>query len=288
MKGSLLAATSALLAAGFLIPYKAAVALGHRDGVVVAMLLAAALFNSGAALATQRPTLRWPNRISLVAATVLAAFTVVGNIAAAAALQVQEPAVTSVLLQTQVLITAALAWLLLREYISVRFLAGALITVFGFALMTRPTANAHATTLGILWAVAAAGAFSGMQVFTRWVITRIRPVFINALRLWIAVAGLVAVGGLDATLQLSHTQWFYAAAAAFFGPFLSRLCLMYTVKYITASRGTLVTMVSPIFALVLGLLTFGTLPTTVELIGGGLILAGVVVPVVEQATRTTR
>lgn len=74
-----------------------------------------------------------------------------------------------------------------------------------------------------------------MHVVIRRYIQQIQPVAVNALRLWMAV-------------------------------FLARNCIMYAVKYTPASYSTLITLITPVFALGLELIFLGTSPSAVELI----------------------
>jgi drug/metabolite transporter (DMT)-like permease len=127
-----------------------------------------------------------------------------------------------------------------------------------------------------------------MHVTTRKVIRRIDPVFVNALRLWLAVGLMVMLPGrLAGALALDLHTWALVAAAAFLGPFLSRLCLMYAVRHISASRSSLVTLAAPVFAFVLGFLVLGIAPTVRELLGGALITAGIALPLLERVAATT-
>jgi len=81
----------------------------------------------------------------------------------------------------------------------------------------------------------------------------------------------------------------YAALAAFFGPFLSRLGAMYSARHVAASTTALAALVTPSLTLVLSWLVLGTLPTTRELAGGAVMLTGVAIPVLDllRAERAT-
>ena len=280
VRGALAALASAVLAAGFLIPFKAAASRAAVVPVVIAMLVCAGVFNTVTALVQQRVqrtrVFRTPN---VLAAVVLAVCTVVGNIGIISALSVQQPAITSVLLQTQILIVAATAWLFLGEAITARFAVGAAIAVAGFVVMNLGT-ELRASTMGVMCALLAAFSFATMQVYTRSVIHRIDAVAVNAMRLWLSVVALMVVPGEAQNLiALDGTVWVLAATGAFLGPYLSRLCLMYTVKFIPASRGTLITMINPVFAFALGFLFFGAIPGTLDTVGGAMILVGIAIPV---------
>ena len=276
---------AALLAAAFLIPYKAAGTLGSRSAIVAAMLLCAAVLNTmtGVAKRGGKPI---ASRVSLLTIAGLGVLTVTGNIGMAAALSYQEPAVTAVLLQVQIFLVAGIEWAVLRERITGRFAVGAAIALGGFALMQLGSGGMSAHAIGVAWAMVAALSFACMHVLTRAVIHRIDAVWVNAFRLWLASAVLLSwPGTASAAAALSLEAWLLCAAAALLGPMLSRLCLMWSVRYIPASRATLVAMAGPLFALALGLAAFGVIPTARELGGGALILVGVAIPLVAMTSR---
>lgn len=297
-KGILLSLAAALSAAAFLIPYKAAGEGASRDAVVMAMLAAAAALNTllilGDRLRAPRatPAPRRSPRLTLLLSLALAAFTALGNRASAEALVYIGPGLTSVVQQTQILFVAAAAALLLGERITARFALGALIALAGFAVMRLPggmtghTAGAGTAlaVTGMLWAVVSAVSFGSMHVITRKFIHRIDPVPVNALRLWFSAAMLAcwpsSLTGLD---RLDARTWALAGAAALVGPFFGRIALMYALRHISASQSTLLNLTSPVFAFGLGFLAFGTAPTTLELAGGTLILAGTALPVLALA-----
>jgi drug/metabolite transporter (DMT)-like permease len=247
------------------------------------MLACAAVLNTIAAVGQLRGRLRI-DRLALAVASALAACTVVGNIAALRALATLEPAIASVATHTQVLFVVALAWPLLGERPSRRFWVGAALAGGGFVVMQpTPAAGATVTGEGLLWALLAASMWAAMQVITRAYATRIQPVAINAIRLWLAVAAMACMPGAVGDLSAAPPDlWLLAGAAALAGPFASRVCLMYSVRYISASHSTLIGLVGPVFALGFGVAILGTAPAPVELLGGAIIAAGVAIPLSER------
>ena len=87
---------------------------------------------------------------------------------------------------------------------------------------------------------------------------------------------------------LLPARWAWLLGAAATGPFISRLCLMFSLRYISASHSKLVTLTAPVFAFLLGFAVFDVVPTGREAVGSALIVAGVVVPVLELARDTSR
>ena len=286
-RGVCLTLASAFFAALFLIPYKLAGALGDRSSVVLATLGCAAVLNSVLAIATRgRSSMVPPPRFDRVAwgvSLVLGLCTLVGNWAVAGALPRIDAGMTAALQQTQVLWVALFALAILGEAITTRFVAGMALALGGFAWMSWPTGDARIDMTGALLAVTSALCFGFMHALTRKVIRRIRPVPVNAVRLWVSVLPLLLwPGGLEGLLALPAAAWGFAFLAATSGPFLSRIALMHAVRTLGASRSALVALVTPLFAFLLGWLFFRTVPATRELIGAVVIVTGVALPLFER------
>lgn len=278
-RGTLFSICAAAWAAAFLIPYKKASLLADAQVVALALLTASALWNTATAIIETRGRLRM-NRTSMWAAVGLAFFSVTGNICTSNSLTTLDPAITSVLLRTQVIFVAVAAAVFLRERITGSLVVGAVIALGGLALMRMPF-HSGADFAGVVWALGGAGSFGAMVIITRKVIHRIQPVTVNAVRLWLAVAFLAALPGTASrTLSASRNLWLLATAAAFCGPFISRLCIMYALRHVTAAYQVLIGLSSPVFAFVLGYLILGTVPTGFEIAGCFVMLIGVAVPVI--------
>jgi drug/metabolite transporter (DMT)-like permease len=296
--GALLSLASAALAAIFLIPYKLASERAPAELVTMTMLASAAVFNTLAsaggklraarAHARERGQGRDPDRPrrslgpTLLIAAVIAVLTAAGNYAVATALTSAAPGLVSVVQQTQVVYVAAVSAVLLGERITLRFGVGVAVALAGFMVMSLPMGESAGVPLGALWALLSAVCFGSMHVITRMEIHRIDPVLVNAIRLWFAVA-LLLPGQLDGAFRLDLATWALVAGAGFLGPFLSRLCLMFAVRHISASRSALLVLAGPVFAFLFAWLVLDIEPAPRELLGGALILAGVALPLLELA-----
>lgn len=283
-RGVALAVTAALFSAGFLIAFQAAARGGPREGAVLAMLLWALLFNSVLTAVRWRSRPRM-TRVWLATVAVLAACTVVSNLAVAAALTRMGAGLTSTVLLTQILFVILASRIFLAEPIGARFIAGAVLVLLGFALLGLPDRDAaNISLIGVGYAVLAAVGFAVMLVWMRAVVSRIDPVSVNAARLVVAVAAMACLpGGVDAAVSMPMDMWLWAGAAAACGPFMSRLCLMYAVRYITASRTKLISQLSPPFAFVLAFAVYGSVPLPREAAGCALILCGVILGTLRRA-----
>jgi drug/metabolite transporter (DMT)-like permease len=128
-----------------------------------------------------------------------------------------------------------------------------------------------------------------MAVITRKYIHRFDTVSVNALRLWLAVALWFLWNGFPTELsEISIQQAGYAALAAFFGPFLGRLCLMTSAQYVEARISTLATLATPPLTLALGYVVLSDLPSAREIQGGIVMLIGISIPILGLARSRAR
>ncbi len=286
-RGIALSLAAAVFAAAFLVCYKAASRAAPTHVVVLSMLGCAAIFNLAVTAverlrgaAERRPMDRTAWRTTLL----LAFLTVLGNLGMSKALSYLDAGMTSTLVQSQIFFVALGSWLFLRERLSARYIIGTAIAIAGVVSMRIPIgASPQVNLLGLAWVMLVAVSFSAMLVATRAVVQKVPLILVNALRLIIATLCLALIPGADAiaNLSLDTLLWIIGAAAA--GPFISRLCLMFSVRDISAAHSKLVTLTAPVFAFALGFAVFHTVPTLRELVGSALILAGVILPVVELA-----
>lgn len=283
-KGALLSVGSALGAALFFIPFKVAGQEAERDVVVLAILLVGAVANTTISVAQTRRALRI-DRLTLVVALLFGALTAAGNLATSESLHSLDAGMTSVLQHTQVLLVAAGSWLFLAERITGRFAAGAVIVIAGLVIMRVPVDQGAAIDMvGVIWALGSALCFAVVHVVTRAVIARIQPMSVNALRLWFSVLLLLCLpGNARELVHMGGYPWLLCAVAAIMGPLIGRICIMYAVRYISASHSALITLIGPVFAFALDWAILGRAPTTIELIGGAVIVAGIALPLFELA-----
>jgi drug/metabolite transporter (DMT)-like permease len=183
-----------------------------------------------------------------------------------------------------VLVVGLLAPLVIGERSRRSFWIGALVAVTGLVVLsTRAGAQLglgpNADPIGALFGLGSAACFGTMHVLTRKHIRTLRPVLLNALRLWLGVVLWFALERALPFDALNGKLVLYAALAAFFGPFLSRLAMMQSAHYVAASTTVLASLVTPPLTLLLGFVVLGTLPSVHEVLGGVIMLVGVAIPV---------
>lgn len=275
--------------AGFLTCFKLGAGLGDVSDATLVMLAAAAVLNSLTSSIQEGGRIKIPtDRLSLALSLVLAIITLVANECAVIAVSRISAPLTSVLQQTQVLFVAVGGMLVLKERVTARFWVGTAIAGVGLVLMqVAPGAAASFDTVGSLLAIASAALFAVMAIITRIYIHRIRPVAVNALRLWVSLGLWFLVHRRLPYLPLRGDFVVYCALAGAFGPFLSRTAIMYALSYVSPTQTTLVQLTTPAVTLVPSFLVFGAVPSAREIVGGIVMLAGIALPVLERLGHET-
>lgn len=286
----------AFFSACFLIPWKLATQHGDAKHATLVLLASAALFNT-LAIAPMHTAAAPPLTLgpTLKLAAVFAALSLAGNWFSAASVHRVSGALLAVLQRCEVLVVGLLAPLIVGERARPSFWLGSLIAVCGLVVLgTRAGAGLGlgegSDPLGVVCGLASAVCFGLMTVLTRKHIRSLRPVLLNATRLWLAVALWLAVERTNPLGALNGWLVAYAALAAFFGPFLSRLAVMESAHHVPASTTVLASLVTPPATLLLGFVVLGALPSAHELVGGAIMLLGVAIPVVDalREDRTAR
>jgi drug/metabolite transporter (DMT)-like permease len=289
MKGLCLMLAGSVTASFFLTSFKLAAGSGDQTDATLVMLAAAAVLNSVTSSVQEGGRVRIPfDRISVLLALALSALTLFGNECAVGAVARISPPLTSVLQQTQILFVALAGILFLHERLTVRFWVGTAVAGAGLALLQlAPGGRGRQSfdALGGLLAVGSAASFGAMAIITRMYIHRIRPVAVNALRLWMSLGLWFLVHGRLPHLPMRPDFVAYCSLAGAFGPFLSRTAIMYALSYVPPTQTTLVGLLTPVVTLVPAFLAFGTVPTARELVGGAIMLGGISLPVIEQLGR---
>jgi len=286
LRGVLFGLLGAFFSACFLIPWKLATLHGDAKYATLVLLASAAFFNT-VAIAPMHNDKAPPLALAptLKLAAVFAALSLVGNLFSAESVHRVSGALLAVLQRCEVLVVGLLGPLLLGERSRPSFwlgslVAGAGLVVLGTSAGAELGLGPNADPIGALCGVASAVCFGMMTVLTRRYIRKLRPVLLNALRLWLGVLLWFAIERALPLDAMNASLILYAAMAAFFGPFLSRLAMMESAHHVPASTTVLATLVTPPTTLLLGFAVLGTLPSAHELMGGGIMLVGVAIPVI--------
>jgi drug/metabolite transporter (DMT)-like permease len=275
-------------AACFLISYKLAAGLGNATDATLVMLASAATFNTITNIARERGREPQPlDRLSWLLAGSLSVLTLAGNELAVEAVRRISAPLTSVLQQIQVLLVALLGRVILGDRVTLRFWVGSLVAASGLYLIHgAPSGSVEADRLGMALAAGSAACWGLMAVYTRKYIHRIRPIAVNALRLWISIALWFAVHRRLPAFPMRWDFVSYCVLAGAFGPYLSRTALMHALAHISPTKTTLIGLLTPAITIVPAFFVFGTVPSARELMGSMIMIAGVALPVLEHWSTT--
>ncbi|WP_250655964.1 DMT family transporter [Alkalimarinus coralli] len=278
-KGFLFATLGSLSAALFFVPYKKALETTDPQTYLLAVYIFGFLFSLVGSVA-KKNTIRI-NKTTLWGALLFATLSVVGNYAIGRSMEGIDPSVTVLITRTQVMMVLFMGWLFLREEMVKFLIPGALTAFLGFFLMSyNDSVQLGGELVFYMWALAAAFCFGISQVILKSIIHQIEPVTLNFLRLLMGCVFIALIPGVMTEIQsIGADIWCYAAASAFFGPLISRLAYMYSVRYIPVSQSTLFIMLSPVFTAMLSWGLLGLFPTVQQMVGGAIVMLGILMPV---------
>lgn len=100
---------------------------------------------------------------------------------------------------------------------------------------------------------------------------------------WIFLFFLIYFLQSGQSLAIPVSAFRNIALGAFFGSFIGILSFYYSYRYITASRSSIIQSLKGIFVLIIAYFFFGNFPLTIQLWGGAVSIAGVIIMTLAQA-----
>lgn len=100
---------------------------------------------------------------------------------------------------------------------------------------------------------------------------------------WIFLFFLIYFLQSGQSLAIPVSAFRNIALGAFFGSFIGLLSFFYSYRYITASRSSIIQSLKGIFVLIIAYFFFGNFPLPVQLWGGAVTIAGVIIMTLAQA-----
>ena len=273
---------AAVGAAIYLVVYRVGVQAGTPDSAVLVVLLSAAVWSTLATLLQERSVRVFhQNWISWSLAAAIAVLTLLGNVFATLALELISAPVTGVFQQTQVLFVPLLAFIFLRERLSLLFWLGVAIAVIGLLTMRLgPATSIELNAEGTALATLSAFSFAVMMVIMKRIIHQIHPVAFNATRLWLSVLlWFLWRQRWPSPEQFPPVLLWCGIAAGFVGPVFARLCVTYSLLHIPAGLATLMGLLTPVLSILPSYWVFGSYPSSLEVAGGALMTLGIALPV---------
>ena len=187
----------------------------------------------------------------------LALCTILGNLLFLFSIQQISPGIAQLTQRTEIIFVLYLSWFFLKEKVSFRVNLAVLVIFFGISILKWDSANISQFITGLLpifFAILSGFFFACMQLVIQEAVKKFTPAFINIWRLgvtlWLLfVFLLIFLPNLQSVFNPNSAVLFWAAIAAFLGPFMARLFYSYACQILPVSKIVLLTTLAAIFTL---------------------------------------
>jgi len=189
-----------------------------------------------------------------------------------------NPAIPSFLRNLEYLFVTVFGFVLLRERFGKVALAGAILTLSGAFIISLRTTSADSFLTAASGLMLLSTSFYAVRTITvKKHIREISPVVLAINRaVFLLLFALIFMIVQKHTFKIPTHVFFIILGGSFIGPFLTSIFQYSALRYIEASRAAIVQSTTGLFVLVGAFLIFGNLPTPVQVFGGLVSMAGVV------------
>ncbi|MDR7079519.1 drug/metabolite transporter (DMT)-like permease [Neobacillus niacini] len=195
-------------------------------------------------------------------------------------LQTADPTTSALILATTPILTGFLAFIFLKEKLTIHMLIGSIIAIIGiyFVVTTGNPSSLHIDK-GLLWIVITMITFAIMIIMTRLLSQRIDPLIIT---LYSNIVGFIVsipfAFLLDTPLRISTklSDWTFLIGTAVVVHGIATLIWNNNIRYVDASKASILSNLEPFVAMIMGLILLYKPITGVEMLGSLLIVGGVV------------
>lgn len=198
-----------------------------------------------------------------------------------------NPAIPSFLRNLEYLFVTLLGILLLSERFGNYAKAGAMLTLAGaFIINSNQTSFTEFLTGASGLMLVSTSFYAVRTTLAKKHIREIRPVVLainRAVFLLLFATVFMFAKGLSFKIPLSAFAWI--AAGSFVGPFLTSIFQYSALRFIEASRAAIVQSTTGLFVLLGAFLIFGNLPAILQIVGGIVAIAGVILLMIRQGNK---
>ena len=206
-------------------------------------------------------------------------------------LQTADPTTSALILATTPIVTGFLAFIFLKEKLTIHMLMGSIIAIIGiyFVVTTGNPSSLHIDK-GLWWIVITMITFAIMIIMTRLLSQRIDPLIIT---LYSNIVGFIVsipfAFLLDTPLRVSTTlsDWTFLIGTAVVVHGIATLIWNNNIRYVDASKASILSNLEPFVAMIMGLLLLYKPITGVEMLGSLLIVGGVVLSTFQRKRLTS-
>ncbi len=190
----------------------------------------------------------------------------------------------ALMLATTPIFTTLLSVLFRQEKIGIIAVAGVILSFVGIALVVWGGAATISFTSGTLrgdlTTLTAAAAWSAYTVGSAPFVRRYGALPVTSVTMWVGALGLIAVSVPAFAAQdwsaVRPISWLALLYSGAFAIALAYFIWYYSIRQIGNTRTAVYSNFIPVVALVIAWLTLGEVPTWVQLVGAGAILAGTI------------
>ncbi len=199
-----------------------------------------------------------------------------------------NPAIPSFLRNLEYVFVTLLGILLLSERFGKYAKAGALLTLAGAFIINSNQTSLTGFVTGTSGLMLISTSFYAVRtILAKKHIREIRPVVLainRAVFLLTFATIFMFARGLSFVIPLPAFAWI--VAGSFVGPFLTSIFQYSALRFIEASRAAIVQSTTGLFVLLGAFLIFGNFPATLQIIGGVVAIAGVILLMVGRGTKS--
>lgn len=185
---------------------------------------------------------------------------------------------TNLIVSTSQLFQVLLAWLFLKERISLRFLIGLFCCFSGIFIIAFQNSIGSGVNLGILFVLLAAITNAIYFISQKPLLKKYKPIEVISYAVWMATLMTLPFGRNvievipNASIDSTITAIYIGIATL-----IANLCWTKTLSNIEASRAATFLYAVPVSTIIIGFLWLNELPSLLSCIGGAVIFGGIII-----------
>ncbi len=209
------------------------------------------------------------------------------SLAGFGAVRIIDPSLAAFFGRSQIIFSVILGWVLLGERLNILETVGGAIAVAGLLICSYK--GGHIVLMGLLLSLLGALGASLQYYIVKATTRQVDPLVMVFFRTLLAALTVGTVAFATHRFEFPHAplNFLVLLVGAFFGPFLAHVLLFRALAYIDLTKATLIQTTNPLFVMLYTATLLPLLPgiphgvrlfpTPLQLVGGTILLAGIVV-----------
>ncbi|KZE37821.1 permease [Bhargavaea cecembensis] len=207
-------------------------------------------------------------------------------------LQTADPTTSALILATAPVLTGFLAAIFLKEKLTFRMIAGSCVAILGiYFVVAQGNLSSIQIDPGLYWIVVTMVTFAIMVIVTRLLSSRVDPLTITLYSNivgWAVSVPFVFI--LDRPLKVSTewSDWMLLIVTAVVVHGAANLIWNQQIRYVNASKASILSNLEPFVAMVMGLILLGNPITGYQVLGSLFIIGGVLLSTYQRRMQLNR